>query len=109
MRCCVWLRLAQQLSGAETRVLLAAAAILRAAIHREIGPISIRPSLGIPFFVAPFSMLGVEGAATGRYEFFEDVWVVGRVMVDAFFFGSDLPKDGAVVMMNLAVGVEMKL
>ena len=88
---------------------VSAAALLRAAIHRELGPVSLRPSVGIPVFVAPFSLLGIEGATAARYEFMEDIWAVGRVMVDAFFFGSDLPEDGAVVMVNFAAGVEIKL
>lgn len=81
----------------------------RVGLHREFGPITLRPSVAAVFFFSPFSLLGAEGAVTARYSLGGKLWVLGRVNVDAFFWGSDLPDNSTVVMINGALGVELEL
>ena len=81
----------------------------RLGFHRDFGIVSLRPSVALPVFLSPFSLLGVEGAVTARYALGDRFWAIARVAVAAFFWGSDLPDDSTLIMVNGALGAELQL
>ena len=86
-----------------------AAIVPRIELRRPFDGLEIRPGVGVPFFFAPFSLLGVEGSLAVRQKLSDGLGVLVLVSVDAYFWGSDLPKGSAVVMVNGALGVDLEL
>lgn len=82
------------------------AVVPRAELVREFGPVQLRPFAGLPFFFAPFTLLGAEVGLMLAVPMSKTRLVAG-VLVDAFFWGSDLPSGQAVVALNLSVGLEL--
>ncbi len=85
------------------------AVVPRVQLQRGAGKVQFRVFLGAPFFFAPFSLLGAElgGGITlslGKY-----LSLGVTAMIDAFFWGSDLPSDTVVVGINGMAGLEMRL
>ena len=68
----------------------------------------LRPGLGAPLFIAPFTMFGVEGSLTGQLVLADGFFASAMVAIDAFFLGSDVPKDSVVLMFNGAIGVGLE-
>jgi len=81
----------------------------RAELEQHLGPLAIRPGAGVPMFIAPFTMVGVEGSLMGVLSLGRTLGVFGAVLIDAFFLGTDVPNDSAVLMFNGAIGVELAL
>ena len=79
----------------------------RVELSYDAGPMLLRPGLGAPLFIAPFTMFGVEGSLTGQLTITESVAALATIAVDAFLFGSDVPSDSVVLMFNGAVGVAL--
>ncbi len=77
----------------------------RFEVERGLGPIALRPQFGIPFFFAPFTLLGVEAGLCARFPKSGALAVHGSLLVDAYPFGSDVPKGSALTMVNLLFGV----
>jgi hypothetical protein len=86
-----------------------AAVVPFAEVQRPLGPLLLRPGVGVPFFFAPFTMLGLEGVLTARLGLGAGLALLAAVRVDAFFLGSDVPADSAVLMFNGACGVELAI
>lgn len=85
------------------------AIVPRAELLRRIGPLSVRPGAGVPFFFAPFTMLGVETGVTVVLDLGHGFGALATVTAAAFFLGSDVPKDSAVLMFNGVLGAELTL
>jgi hypothetical protein len=72
------------------------------------GPFGIYGAVGIPFYFAPFTLLGAKAAVGGLFR-------LGRfsvsleVRINAFFAGSDLPDDGALVKVDAGLGLRFQL
>jgi len=73
-------------------------------------------SVGVPVFIAPYTLYGAEVAIGARHPTFTlldpeltELEVFATLAADAFFGGSDLPVDGALVMFNLALGLRIPL
>lgn len=85
------------------------AIVPRVDLERKLGPLTLRPSAGLPFFFAPFTMFGAEAGVTGRMPIGGKVGVLATLLADAFVIGSDVPRDSAVLMFNGLIGVELGL
>ena len=80
----------------------------RVEFARKVGFLSLSAGGGIPFFFAPFTMLGLEGIVTARMNFsdMDTFGIFASVFIDGFFWGSDIPAHSAVVMVNGVAGVK---
>lgn len=85
------------------------AIVPRAELAKRFGPIVVRPGVGVPFFFAPFTMLGVEAGATAVLHLAHGFGALASLTVDAFFLGSDVPEGSAVLMFNGVLGVELAI
>ena len=85
------------------------AVVPRVQLLRCTGRIEFRAFLGAPFFFAPFSMLGAEGGGGITIPFGKHFSLGVTAMIDAFFWGSDLPDDTVLIGINGMAGVEMRL
>ena len=85
------------------------AGVPRVEINRRFGSLLLRPGIGVPIFFAPFSMVGVELSVGVVLSLGDGLSLVGGILIDAFFFGSDIPQGSSVVMFNGALGVELDL
>ena len=65
--------------------------------------------LGVPVFIAPATMAGVELSLGGWYPLLPGLQVGGELNADVFFTGDDLPEEGALVMFNLVGGARLPL
>ena len=72
------------------------------------GPLGVYGAVGVPFYFAPYTLLGVKAAVGG-------LWAFGRlalaleVRINAFFAGSDLPDDSALVKIDACLGLRFEL
>ncbi len=78
-------------------------------LSRSIGPFEIRPRIGAPLFFAPYSLLGLELGATLAIPLVHRFALTAGVFAAAFFWGSDLPGNSALTMINATVGAELAL
>ncbi|MEO0325564.1 MAG: hypothetical protein AAF447_21585 [Myxococcota bacterium] len=83
------------------------AMVPRASYRRLIGTREVRVFAGLPYFFAPYTMLGAELGAGGRIDLGPGFGLVFNVMSSLFFVGSDVPDGGAIVMVNATVGIEL--
>ena len=65
--------------------------------------------LGVPVFIAPSTLAGVELSLGGWYPLLPGLQVGGELNADVFFTGDDLPEEGALVMFNLVGGARLPL
>lgn len=79
----------------------------RAELLQSLGSVEIRPFIGVPFFFAPFSLLGAEVGAALAFQLHGQTNVLLTVVVDAYFWGSDLPDGQAIVSLNAGIGFEL--
>ena len=70
-----------------------------------LSKMSIYGGVGVPFYFAPFTLLGAEAAAGVTYEFFPKFAPVVELRTDVFFAGSDLPTGSVLVKIDFTVGV----
>ena len=85
------------------------AAVPRVEIAKKLGGLTVVPGIGVPFFFAPFSMLGVEVSTLVLLPLSEAFSINAGAMFDGYFFGSDVPKSSAVIMFNLMLGATLAL
>ncbi len=85
------------------------ALVPRAGLKRSLGASELRLFVGAPFFFAPFSLLGGEVGAALAIPLGDRFALSASFRVDVFFWGSDLPSDTAIVDLDLAVGIEVRL
>jgi len=71
--------------------------------------VSVYGGLGVPFFFAPFTLIGAEVAVGAFYEFWGPLAAAVEFRADAFFAGSDLPDDRVVAKLDFAVGLRCEL
>ena len=71
--------------------------------------LSIYAGAGVPFIFAPFTLFGAEAAVGGIYQITEMVGVALELRADVFFAGSDLPDDGILAKLDVAVGLRLGL
>ena len=79
----------------------------RAELMQSLGSVQIRPFVGVPFFFAPFSLLGAEVGAALTFQLHGQTNVLITIVADAYFWGSDLPDGQAIVSLNAGVGFEL--
>ena len=65
--------------------------------------------LGIPFFFAPFTMLGVEAALGGVFQLMPRLGIALEFRTDVFFAGSEIPDGAALVKLDLALSLRLRL
>jgi hypothetical protein len=63
--------------------------------------------IGVPIFVAPFTMLGVEAGGGVNWRVAEHFGLYGEVVVDLFLTGSDLQEDGMAVRLDGCLGARV--
>jgi hypothetical protein len=85
------------------------AIVPRAELSRRVGPIAVRPSVGVPFFFAPFTMLGLEAGLTAVLDLGHGLGALATFTAAAFFLGSDVPEGSAVLMFNGVLGAELTI
>lgn len=88
---------------------VSAALVFRAELPKRLGPVELRAFAGVPFFFAPFTMLGVELGVAVAWPLSPSLSLIGAFVADAFVWGSDLPDDSVVVMLNGSLGIEVRL
>jgi hypothetical protein len=81
--------------------------VVRAELVTPLGPLALRAGIGVPFFFAPYVLFGLEGSVTVRWPAASPVGVSASVLLDAYFAGSDLPRDAALFMANGVLGVDL--
>jgi hypothetical protein len=65
--------------------------------------------LGVPFFFAPYTLLGLEAAIGGIYYIIPKFAAVVEFRANVFFIGSDLPDGSALAKLDFAFGVRVDL
>lgn len=80
----------------------------RAGFRRSRGSVELRAAFGLPVFVAPFSLLGAEVAAGVGVPVGGGFAFVSELLVGGYFWGSDLPRGGALVKLDLRLGLEFR-
>jgi hypothetical protein len=85
----------------------AVAAIFRFQLRHPFGPIELRPGIGLPFYIAPRTMLGPEAGLWGRLAFSPDLALLAAFSASAFVMGDDVPKGSTVIMLQIFVGAEL--
>jgi hypothetical protein len=85
----------------------AVAAIFRFQLRHPFGPIELRPGIGVPFYIAPRTMLGPEAGIWGRLTFSKDLALLAAFSASAFVMGDDVPKGSTVVMLQIFIGAEL--
>ena len=71
--------------------------------------VDVYVSAGVPAFVAPYTLVGLELGLGGRYPATESLEAFATAVADAYFAGSDLGPGGSLVMFNLLAGVRVPL
>ena len=64
---------------------------------------------GVPIFVTPGTLFGLELDGGAIYRFSESLGAIALVEAEYFFAGGDLPKDGSVLIFNFGAGVRVLL
>lgn len=73
-------------------------------VLQPFGTVRAFAAAGVPFFLFPFTRLGLELTGGALIPVVPDRFdLVGQLQLDAFFAGSDLPS-GTVIMINLGLG-----
>jgi hypothetical protein len=63
--------------------------------------------IGAPFVFAPFVLLGVEAGFGMMWRLGQRVGLIGEIVSDFYFLGNDLQDDGALVKLNMNLGVRI--
>ncbi|MEM6960122.1 MAG: hypothetical protein AAF550_00090 [Myxococcota bacterium] len=71
--------------------------------------LTFRPQGGLNLFLAPFSMFGPELGFALRLALDPKAALVARGLIDGYLWGSDVPDDTALVMINGTLGLELLL
>jgi len=82
--------------------------VVRVELRKDLGALELLPGVGAPFVLVPESMFGVEASLLGRIPL-GDVGICVMLLVDIYLFGTDVPADSAVVMLNGTLGVDFSL
>ena len=90
----------------ELETVVSIGATIRVGLAVDVAPVAIRPYLGAAVFFAPFELVGPELGVDLTVTVVERFAVFMRLYADAFFAGSDVPQNAAVLMFNGALGVE---
>jgi hypothetical protein len=85
----------------------AVAGIFRFQLRHPFGPIELRPGIGVPFYIAPRTMLGAEAGMWGRMTFSPDLALLAAFTASALVMGDDIPKGTTVIMLQIFVGAEL--
>jgi hypothetical protein len=85
------------------------AGIFRAALRHPFGPLELRPGVGVPFYVAPRTMLGPEASLTLKYGLSADLGILADFSAAAFILGSDVPSGSTVIMLHVFIGIELSI
>lgn len=73
------------------------------------GRFGLYGAVGVPVYFAPFTLFGLEAAVGGIFSFTRRLALALEVRVHAFFAGSDLPDDSALVKTDLALALRFEL
>jgi len=80
----------------------------QARLVRNLAPWHFFLGAGVPVFVMPKTLYGLEVGAGVVHDLLEGVGVVGQVGLDWFFAGENLPKAAStVVRLNASLGVRV--
>jgi hypothetical protein len=83
----------------------AIAGIARVALRHHSGALELRPGAGLPFYLAPRTMLGPEVSLGFRYAISDIAGLQGMAAISAYLFGSDVPSGSTVIMMHVFLGI----
>ncbi|MCC6748478.1 MAG: hypothetical protein IT371_12515 [Deltaproteobacteria bacterium] len=78
---------------------------VKRVFHFSRVPIAIYGGIGVPFFFAPFTLLGAEAAVGAFYRFLPHLGVALELRTDVFFVGGDLPDGGVLAKLDAALGL----
>jgi len=81
----------------------------RAEAHFKLGKLELRPGVGFAAYLLPYNMFGPEVSLTGRQPLNTGVGLLTMLNVTGFVLGSDVPKDSAVLVIGLSVGLDVEL
>jgi hypothetical protein len=85
----------------------AVAGIPRFALRHPWGPFELRPGVGVPFYFAPRTMLGVEASLGVKMGISKDLALIMHLAAEAYMVGNDVPKASTVIMFHLFLGIEL--
>ncbi len=83
--------------------------VVRAGLRAELGPLELRPFIGLAAILAPYTLIGPEAGLVVSVELAAPVSILAFVCVDGWLFGSDLAPSTALFMGNGGLGVEVAL
>lgn len=93
---------------AEVQGRVSAGIIPQLRLNNGSGKLSLYGLVGVPFFLAPFTMLGVEAGAGVVWRMTETLGLYGEALLDLFIIGNDLQKDGILVRLDGCVGLRVR-
>jgi hypothetical protein len=70
---------------------------------------SVYGGVGLPFFFAPYTLLGAEVAVGGIFHIIPRIGVTLEFRTDVFFVGSDLPNGSVLAKLDFALGLRINL
>jgi len=83
--------------------------VLRAGLRADLGPLELRPSIGIAAILAPYTLIGPEANLVVAIDLAAPLSILAFVCVDGWLFGSDLAPSTVLFMANGGLGVEVAL
>lgn len=83
--------------------------VVRAGLRAELGPLELRPSIGLAAILAPYTLIGPEAGLVVSIELVAPISLLAFVCVDGWLYGSDLPPSTVLFMANGGLGVEIAL
>lgn len=83
--------------------------VVRAGLRADLGPLELRPSIGLAAILAPYTLIGPEAGLVVSVELVAPISLLAFVCVDGWLYGSDLPPSTVLFMANGGLGVEIAL
>jgi len=83
------------------------AGIPRLQLRHALGPLELRPGVGLPFYFAPKTMLGPEASLWAKLKLGKDFGLLVSLSAAAFMVGNDVPHGSTVIMFHAFLGFEL--
>ena len=83
------------------------AGIPRLQLRHPLGPLELRPGVGLPFYFAPRTMLGPEASLWAKLKLGKDFGLLVSLSAAAFMVGNDVPHGSTVIMFHAFFGLEL--
>lgn len=82
---------------------------LKKIIYSDNGKWGFYGAVGVPFYFAPFTLIGAKAGLGSFYQFSKRLALALDLRINAFFAGSDLPDDSALIKLDLGLALRFEL